>query len=97
MEPRSCTNALSLYAKASSQTSRPFLPPRQNCYAVSLKPHRVSCGRDFNKLVERIADQSRFEEEQRAARAAENSCLEREGESHLEAGRKPKGLVWEVG
>eukprot|EP00752_Nemacystus_decipiens_P012178 g10796.t1 len=29
------------------------------------------CGRDFTKLVERIADQKRFEEEQRAARAEE--------------------------
>ncbi|CAM9159445.1 unnamed protein product, partial [Sphacelaria rigidula] len=54
------------------------------------------CGRDFNKLVDRIIDQTRFEEEQRAARAAENTGQEREEESLLDVGRKPKGLVWEV-
>lgn len=56
------------------------------------------CGRDFKKLVERIADQTRFEEEQRAARAAERVGPEGEGEdlSAEAASRKPKGLVWEV-
>ena len=57
------------------------------------------CGRDFAKLVERIADQRRFEDEQRAARAAEKAYDEggAGGDSAAEAGnRKPKGLVWEV-
>lgn len=57
------------------------------------------CGRDFAKLVERIADQRRFEDEQRAARAAEKAYDEggAGGDSTAEAGnRKPKGLVWEV-
>lgn len=58
------------------------------------------CGRDFSKLVERIADQKRFEEEQRVARAAER--VGSGGEAGLteasadSSGRKPKGLVWEV-
>lgn len=47
--------------------------------------------------MDRIVDQTRFEEEQRAARAAENTGQEREEESLLDVGRKPKGLVWEVG
>lgn len=48
--------------------------------------------------MERIADQTRFEEEQRAARAAERDGLQKEGDSPADgsAGRKPKGLVWEV-
>ena len=57
------------------------------------------CGRDFEKLVERIADQRRFEDEQRVARAAEKAYDEggAGGDSAAEAGnRKPKGLVWEV-
>ena len=57
------------------------------------------CGRDFAKLVERIADQRRFEDEQRAARAAKKAYDEgvAGGDSAAEAGnRKPKGLVWEV-
>ncbi|CAM9865702.1 unnamed protein product, partial [Hapterophycus canaliculatus] len=59
------------------------------------------CGRDFSKLIERIADQKRFEEEQRAARAAEMLSPEvpRDGgyASATEVGsRTPKGLVWEV-
>lgn len=59
----------------------------------------IRCSRDFTKLVERIAAQTRFEEEQRAARAAERTCPEGEtgGDSSAESGgRKPKGLVWEV-
>ena len=57
------------------------------------------CGRDFEKLVERIAAQRRFEDEQRVARAAEKAYDEggAGGDSAAEAGnRKPKGLVWEV-
>lgn len=59
----------------------------------------IRCSRDFTKLVERIAVQTRFEEEQRAARAAERTYPEGEagGDSSVESGsRKPKGLVWEV-
>lgn len=65
------------------------------------------CGRDFTKLVERIADQKRFEEEQRAARAAERlsggklspEAVAGDGGDSSAAessSRKPKGLVWEV-
>ncbi|CAN0236068.1 unnamed protein product, partial [Ectocarpus sp. 4 AP-2014] len=65
------------------------------------------CGRDFTKLVERIADQKRFEEEQRAARAAERlsggklspEAVAGDGGDSSAAessSRTPKGLVWEV-
>lgn len=48
--------------------------------------------------MERIADQTRFEEEQRAARAAEKGCPDGDGgDPCADSGsRKPKGLVWEV-